>query len=95
MNTNKRSLLRCFQFIQSVECKGHTGPLCAVDAIYADDSKILVASSASDSTVRLWLIHAGKRGKRHKRVDAFISFSLWNGYDALFPLQKSRVFLNG
>uniref|UniRef100_A0A8C4I2U4 Elongator complex protein 2 n=1 Tax=Dicentrarchus labrax TaxID=13489 RepID=A0A8C4I2U4_DICLA len=43
------------KFIQSVECKGHTGPVCAVDAIYVEDSKILVASSASDSTVRLWL----------------------------------------
>ncbi|KAM7373068.1 hypothetical protein PAMP_007950 [Pampus punctatissimus] len=43
------------KFIQSVECKGHTGPICAVDAIYVDYPKILVASSASDSTVRLWL----------------------------------------
>uniref|UniRef100_A0A3P8TAB7 Elongator complex protein 2 n=1 Tax=Amphiprion percula TaxID=161767 RepID=A0A3P8TAB7_AMPPE len=43
------------KFAQSVECKGHTGPVCAVDAIYTEDSKILVASSASDSTVRLWL----------------------------------------
>lgn len=29
--------------------------MCAVDAIYVEDSNILVASSASDSTVRLWL----------------------------------------
>ncbi|XP_031585140.1 elongator complex protein 2 [Oreochromis aureus] len=43
------------KFIQSVECKGHTGPVCAADAIYVEDSKILVASSASDSTVKLWL----------------------------------------
>ncbi|XP_041868544.1 elongator complex protein 2 [Melanotaenia boesemani] len=42
------------KFIQSVECKGHTGPVCAVDTIYTEDSKILVASSSSDSTVRLW-----------------------------------------
>uniref|UniRef100_A0A7N8XC63 Elongator complex protein 2 n=1 Tax=Mastacembelus armatus TaxID=205130 RepID=A0A7N8XC63_9TELE len=40
---------------KSVECKGHTGPICAVDAIYMEDSNILVASAASDSTVRLWL----------------------------------------
>ncbi|KAM4631293.1 elongator complex protein 2 [Polymixia lowei] len=44
------------KFIQSVECTGHTGPVCAVDAIHLEDSKILMASSASDSTVRLWLI---------------------------------------
>ncbi|KAF3707523.1 Elongator complex protein 2 [Channa argus] len=43
------------KFKQSVECKGHTGPICSVDAIYMEDSKVLVASSASDSTVRLWL----------------------------------------
>ncbi|XP_029976969.1 elongator complex protein 2 [Salarias fasciatus] len=43
------------KFSQAVECKGHTGPICAVDAIYTKDSEILVASSASDSTVRLWL----------------------------------------
>uniref|UniRef100_A0A672IEB8 Elongator complex protein 2 n=1 Tax=Salarias fasciatus TaxID=181472 RepID=A0A672IEB8_SALFA len=48
-------LLFGFQFSQAVECKGHTGPICAVDAIYTKDSEILVASSASDSTVRLWL----------------------------------------
>ncbi|KAI3358521.1 hypothetical protein L3Q82_014947, partial [Scortum barcoo] len=42
------------KFVQGVECKGHTGPVCTVDAIYVEDSKILVASSASDSTVRLW-----------------------------------------
>uniref|UniRef100_A0A3Q4BW09 Elongator complex protein 2 n=1 Tax=Mola mola TaxID=94237 RepID=A0A3Q4BW09_MOLML len=39
----------------SCPCKGHAGPVCAVDAIYVKDSAILVASSASDSTVRLWL----------------------------------------
>ncbi|XP_059206595.1 elongator complex protein 2 isoform X2 [Centropristis striata] len=48
------------KFIQSVECKGHTGPVCAVDAIYVEDSQILVASSASDSTVRLWLCNEAK-----------------------------------
>eukprot|EP00064_Thunnus_orientalis_P007824 superscaffoldBa00000890_g7846 len=48
------------KFIQSVECKGHTGPICAVDAIYVDYPKILVASSASDSTIRLWLCSDAK-----------------------------------
>lgn len=57
----------CFQFIQSVECKGHTGPVCAADAIYVEDSKILVASSASDSTVKLWLCCDAKQGKRLKK----------------------------
>lgn len=59
----------CFQFIQSVECKGHTGPICAADAIYVEDSKILVASSASDSTVKLWLCCDAKEGKRQKNVN--------------------------
>ncbi|KAK5855175.1 hypothetical protein PBY51_005306 [Eleginops maclovinus] len=51
------------KFIQSVECKGHTGAVCAVDAIYVEDSKILVASSASDSTVRLWLCNGAKEAE--------------------------------
>uniref|UniRef100_A0AAQ6IMJ1 Elongator complex protein 2 n=1 Tax=Anabas testudineus TaxID=64144 RepID=A0AAQ6IMJ1_ANATE len=49
-----------WEFNLSVECKGHTGPICAVDAIYTEDSKILVATSASDSTVRLWLCNPAK-----------------------------------
>ncbi|XP_023268106.1 elongator complex protein 2 isoform X1 [Seriola lalandi dorsalis] len=51
------------KFIQSVECKGHTAPICAVDAIYVEGSKILVASSASDSTVRLWLCNENKEAE--------------------------------
>uniref|UniRef100_A0AAQ6IER7 Elongator complex protein 2 n=1 Tax=Anabas testudineus TaxID=64144 RepID=A0AAQ6IER7_ANATE len=51
------------KFNLSVECKGHTGPICAVDAIYTEDSKILVATSASDSTVRLWLCNPAKEVK--------------------------------
>ncbi|XP_019751508.1 elongator complex protein 2 [Hippocampus comes] len=42
------------KFVQSVQCKGHTGAVCAVDALYAGAS-ILVASAAADSSVRLWL----------------------------------------
>ncbi|KAG7254162.1 hypothetical protein CRUP_007735, partial [Coryphaenoides rupestris] len=49
----------------SVECVGHTGPVCAVDALYLDQDsgEVLVASAASDSTVRLWLVQ-GANGKR-------------------------------
>lgn len=53
----------CFQYTQSAECKGHAGPVCAVDAVYVDESNILVASAASDSTVRLWLCSEAKEGK--------------------------------
>ncbi|XP_015227893.1 PREDICTED: elongator complex protein 2 [Cyprinodon variegatus] len=42
-------------FVQAVECKGHTGPVSAVDAIYTEDSEVLIASASSDSTVKLWL----------------------------------------
>ncbi|XP_068188871.1 elongator complex protein 2 [Antennarius striatus] len=48
------------KFIQSVECKGHTAPVCAVDGIYVEDSNLLLASAASDSTVRLWLCNETK-----------------------------------
>lgn len=54
-----------------MEYKGHTGPVCAVDAIYVEDSKILVASTASDSTVRLWLCNEAKEGKRLENVLAY------------------------
>ncbi|XP_017275350.1 elongator complex protein 2 [Kryptolebias marmoratus] len=49
--------------IRSVECKGHSGPVCAVDAIYTEGSQILVASSASDSTLRLWLCSDNKEAE--------------------------------
>uniref|UniRef100_A0A665WMV5 Elongator complex protein 2 n=1 Tax=Echeneis naucrates TaxID=173247 RepID=A0A665WMV5_ECHNA len=48
---------------QSVECKGHTGPVCAVDALHVNGSNILVASSAADSTVRLWLCNENKQAE--------------------------------
>uniref|UniRef100_A0A8C3AMH6 Elongator complex protein 2 n=1 Tax=Cyclopterus lumpus TaxID=8103 RepID=A0A8C3AMH6_CYCLU len=60
------------KFVQLVECKGHTGPVCAVDAIYVEDSKILVASSASDSTVRLWLCNKANEGNGQKQTGAYI-----------------------
>lgn len=49
-----------------MECKGHTGPVCALDAIYVEESNILVASAASDSTVRLWLCSEAKEGNKTK-----------------------------
>lgn len=51
------------QFVQAVECKGHTGPVSAVDAIYTEDSEVLIASASSDSTVKLWLC-SDKKGKK-------------------------------
>ncbi|XP_061677937.1 elongator complex protein 2 isoform X2 [Syngnathoides biaculeatus] len=51
---------RSGEFVQSAECKGHTGSVCAVDAIYAG-AGILAASAAADSSVRLWL--CGDDGK--------------------------------
>lgn len=70
---------RCLQFVQVAECKGHTGPVCAVDAIYVEDSEILVASSASDSTVRLWLCNQAVGGNEHKSNDwnKLVSGTLW------------------
>ncbi|KAJ7991784.1 hypothetical protein DPEC_G00287460 [Dallia pectoralis] len=45
-----------------VECVGHTGPVSAVDAVHLDNNKLIIASTASDSTVRLWL-HTGSIAK--------------------------------
>ncbi|XP_028255399.1 elongator complex protein 2 isoform X2 [Parambassis ranga] len=73
------------KFFQSVQCKGHTGPVCAVDAIYMDDSKLLVASSASDSTVRLWLCSDAKE------AECLHSLSCGSG----FMMDVSLVLLPG
>ncbi|XP_067111655.1 elongator complex protein 2 [Osmerus mordax] len=43
------------KFAKAVECTGHTGPVCSVDAVQLNQTQILIASTASDSSVRLWL----------------------------------------
>ncbi|KAG9355429.1 hypothetical protein JZ751_000267 [Albula glossodonta] len=51
------------KFLQSAQCCGHTGPVCAVDAIHLDaegTSQLLIASAASDSTVKLWVNSASQ-----------------------------------
>ncbi|XP_042151141.1 elongator complex protein 2 isoform X1 [Oncorhynchus tshawytscha] len=53
------------KFKQYVECVGHTGPVCAVDAIHLDNNKLLIASTASDSTVKLWLYTGSKAECTH------------------------------
>lgn len=43
--------------MKSVPLEGHTEAVCAVDAIYQSDEpdlNLLIASAASDSTVRIW-----------------------------------------
>lgn len=50
-------------FNLSAECRGHKAPVSSVDGIYMHDSQVLVASSASDSTVRLWLCRGGKEAE--------------------------------
>ncbi|CAL8296481.1 unnamed protein product [Lota lota] len=72
-------------FSQSVECVGHTGPVSAVDAIYLEDStQILVASAASDSTVRLWLVEGA-------RAECLHTLSFGSG----FMMDVSLVLLPG
>ncbi|XP_030644791.1 elongator complex protein 2 [Chanos chanos] len=48
------------KFVPSAQCLGHSGPVCAVDAISLDSSESLIASAASDSTVKLWTCCDGK-----------------------------------
>ncbi|OXB80227.1 UNVERIFIED_CONTAM: hypothetical protein H355_011587 [Colinus virginianus] len=46
--------------VKSIPLEGHTEAVCAVDAIYLSDepdSDLLIASAASDSTVRIWSRH--------------------------------------
>uniref|UniRef100_A0A672SFT9 Elongator complex protein 2 n=1 Tax=Sinocyclocheilus grahami TaxID=75366 RepID=A0A672SFT9_SINGR len=42
------------QFTACAVCSGHSGPVCAVDAMSLSSSQLLVASASSDSTVKLW-----------------------------------------
>uniref|UniRef100_A0A8C1ECB8 Elongator complex protein 2 n=2 Tax=Cyprinus carpio TaxID=7962 RepID=A0A8C1ECB8_CYPCA len=41
-------------FTACAVCLGHSGPVCAVDALSLSSSQLLVASASSDSTVKLW-----------------------------------------
>lgn len=46
--------------MKSIPLKGHTEAVFAVDAVYQSDGpdlNLLVASAASDSTVRIWSQH--------------------------------------
>ncbi|XP_051948383.1 elongator complex protein 2-like isoform X2 [Xyrauchen texanus] len=42
------------QFTVYAVCSGHSGPVCAVDAVSLPSSQLLLASASSDSTVKLW-----------------------------------------
>ncbi|XP_031441816.1 elongator complex protein 2 isoform X2 [Clupea harengus] len=62
------------QYPSSVKCIGHTGPVCAVDAVPLDASQLLIVSTASDSTVKLWL--RGDGGK----VECLQTLSFGSGF---------------
>ncbi|PKU48843.1 hypothetical protein llap_814 [Limosa lapponica baueri] len=49
--------------VKSIPLKGHTDAICAVDAVYQSDEpdlNLLIASAASDSTVRIWSRHGSE-----------------------------------
>lgn len=49
--------------MKSVPLKGHTEAVFAVDAVYQSDEpdlNLLIASAASDSTVRIWSRHGSE-----------------------------------
>ncbi|XP_074003067.1 elongator complex protein 2 isoform X5 [Numenius arquata] len=51
------------QLVKSIPLKGHTEAVCAVDAVYQSDEpdlNLLIASAASDSTVRIWSRHGSE-----------------------------------
>uniref|UniRef100_A0A4W5P6V4 Uncharacterized protein n=1 Tax=Hucho hucho TaxID=62062 RepID=A0A4W5P6V4_9TELE len=72
------------KFNQFVKCVGHTGPVCAVDAIHLDNNKLLIASTASDSTVKLCLYTGSK-------VECTQTISFGSG----FMMDVSLAFLPG
>lgn len=49
--------------MESIPLKGHTEAVFAVDAVYQSDEpdlNLLIASAASDSTVRIWSWHGSE-----------------------------------
>nr|XP_047935541.1 elongator complex protein 2 [Anser cygnoides] len=51
------------QLVKSITLEGHTEAVCAVDAVYQSDEPdldVLIASAASDSTVRIWSRHGSE-----------------------------------
>ncbi|XP_072532176.1 elongator complex protein 2 isoform X2 [Salminus brasiliensis] len=47
------------KFASSAVCSGHSGPVCAVDAVALRSGQLLLASTSSDSTVKLWTYSSG------------------------------------
>ncbi|XP_062846773.1 elongator complex protein 2 [Trichomycterus rosablanca] len=47
------------QFGATTVCSGHSGPVCAVDGLFLSPTKSLLASTSSDSTVKLWTYSNG------------------------------------
>ncbi|NXA55689.1 ELP2 protein, partial [Nothocercus julius] len=76
------------QLVRSIPLEGHTEAVCAVDAVYQSDesdSHLLVASAASDSTVRIW----SRRGDSEVKCIQILQFG--NG----FVMDVSLSFLPG
>lgn len=49
--------------MKSIPLEGHAEAVCAVDAVYQSDEpdlNLLIASAASDSTVRIWSRHGSE-----------------------------------
>ncbi|XP_004935233.3 elongator complex protein 2 isoform X2 [Gallus gallus] len=75
------------QLVKSVPLEGHTEAVCAVDAIYQSDEpdlNLLIASAASDSTVRIW-------SRRDSEVKCIEVLQFGNG----FVMDVSLSFLPG
>ncbi|KAJ8403143.1 hypothetical protein AAFF_G00360590 [Aldrovandia affinis] len=78
------------KFSQAVQCCGHTAPVCAVDSIRLDSegaTQLLIASAASDSTVKLWVTSANQ-------VDCLQTLPFGSGFMmdvSLTRLPDSRV----
>uniref|UniRef100_W5K7J8 Elongator complex protein 2 n=1 Tax=Astyanax mexicanus TaxID=7994 RepID=W5K7J8_ASTMX len=47
------------KFAAAAVCSGHSGPVCAVDAVPLRSGQLLLASASSDSTVKLWTFSDG------------------------------------
>lgn len=77
--------------MKSITLEGHTEAVCAVDAVCQSDEPdldVLIASAASDSTVRIWSRH-GSEGNFFLNV----ATTYWLNKNDIFNSFGSDLFL--
>uniref|UniRef100_A0A8C9MXG4 Elongator complex protein 2 n=1 Tax=Serinus canaria TaxID=9135 RepID=A0A8C9MXG4_SERCA len=84
-------IFSCVQLVKSIPLKGHTEAVFAVDAVCQSDEpdfNVLIASAASDSTVRIWSRH-GSEGN----IFLMLGITYWLNKNDEFFIQFQKVLI--